>query len=243
MGITREVAPVEGRLEGATITRVQGMVFTSGAIDRARVVTVRTGAGKANAAMAATLLLDHFKPSAVVVTGTAGAIDPDLSPADVVIGTVVGYHDFGNVTPTAFVRTPTLNPISGRLDPAFFPADPELLAAARRAAETVSLSRGPVAETDRAPRIREGVIVTGDVFVASPSRRTELRHELNAAAVDMESAAVAQVCARFGIPLIVIRSITDHADGEATGSYQRFVDTASRNAADLTLATIRQLSK
>jgi adenosylhomocysteine nucleosidase len=59
--------------------------------------------------------------------------------------------------------------------------------------------------------------------------------------VEMEGAAVAQVCARFGVPVIVIRSITDHADGSASGSYRQFLEVASRNAADLALATIREM--
>ena len=159
-------------------------------------------------------------------------MDVELNPGDVVIGTAVGYHDFGDVTTTGFVRSPTRNAATGRPDPSLFPADPKLLAAARRAARTL-----------KAAPIREGVIVTGDAFIANPARRTDLRRELNASAVEMEGAAVAQVCARFGIPAIVIRSITDRADGDAAGSYQRFVGLASRNAADLALATIRELLK
>jgi adenosylhomocysteine nucleosidase len=105
-----------------------------------------------------------------------------------------------------------------------------LLAAARRAALSV-----------KSGHVREGLIVTGDTFVADPSNREGLRKQLNAAAVEMEGAAVAQVCARFGVPVIVIRSITDHADGNASGSYRQFLDVASRNAADLALATIREM--
>jgi len=232
MGIPNEIAPVEARIKEADVTRIQGVVFTSGTIDGTRIVAARSGAGKVNAAIAATLLVDHFSPSAVVFTGTAGAVDVELNPGDLVIGTAVGYHDFGDVTTTGFVRSPTRNAASGRLDPSLFPADPELLAAARRAATTL-----------KAAAIREGVIVTGDAFIANPARRTDLRRELNASAVEMEGAAVAQVCARFGIPAIVIRSITDHADGDAAGSYQRFVGLASRNAADLPLATIREMLK
>ena len=232
MGIPSEIAPVEARIKEANITRIQGVVFTSGTIDGTRIVAARSGAGKVNAAIAATLLVDHFSPSAVVFTGTAGAVDVELNPGDVVIGTAVGYHDFGDVTTTGFVRSPTRNAASGRLDPSLFPADPELLAAARRAATTL-----------KAAAIREGVIVTGDAFIANPARRMDLRRELNASAVEMEGAAVAQVCARFGVAAIVIRSITDHADGDAAGSYQRFVGLASRNAADLALATIREMLK
>lgn len=243
MGITSEVAPVEAKLQGAATTSIQGIVFTSGTIDGARVVAVRSGVGKTNSAIAATLLLDRFKPSAVIWTGTAGALDPELNPADVVIATGIGYHDYGAMTAAGFTRNPTRNSGTGQMDPAFFPADSTLLAAARRAAGIVKPSRGPIPETDPAPRIHEGLIVTGDAFVASPVRRNEIRSELKARAVEMEGASVAQVCARFGVPFIVIRSITDRADGEATNSYQRFVETASRNAADVAMATIQQLLK
>ena len=243
IGITSEIAPVEARMQAAVVTRIQGVVFTSGTIGGTPIVAARSGAGKVNAAIAATLLVDHFSPSAVVFTGTAGAIDAELNPGDVVIGSAVGYHDFGDITTGGFVRSPTRNASSGRLDPAFFPADSTLLAAARRAAATVKLSRGSDAEGSLAPRIREGLIVTGDAFVANPTRREDLRRELNASAVEMEGAAIAQVCARFGVPTIIIRSITDHADEGAAGSYQRFVGVASRNATELVLATIHEMLK
>jgi adenosylhomocysteine nucleosidase len=243
IGVGSEIAPVEAKLESAKETRIQGVVFTSGTVGGMRVVTVRSGVGKVNAALAATLLADHFNPSAVIFSGTAGAVATDVSPSDVVIGTAVGYHDFGSATDNAFVRSPTRDPATGQLDPAFFPAGSELLEAARRAALTVTLSRGPLPETSRDPRIKEGLIVTGDAFMASPNRRVELRKDLNASALEMEGAAVAQICKRFGIPILVIRSITDYSDANASQSYQQFMDTASRNAAELALATIRSFSK
>jgi len=232
IGIPSEIAPVEARLGDATVSRIQGIVFTSGVIDGTRIVAVRSGVGKVSAAMAATLLLDHFSPAAVVFSGTAGAVDAELDPGDVVIGVGVGYHDYGNVTVGGLVRSPTRDYASGKIDPAFFPASPDLLAAARRAAGAMN-----------GTRIREGLIVTGDAFMASPAHRTELRRELNAAAVEMEGAAVAQVCMRFGVPVIVIRSITDRADGNAGQSYSKFRDTAARNAADLAIGTIHEFAK
>jgi adenosylhomocysteine nucleosidase len=233
IGIPQEIAPVEASIKPSTETRIQGVVFTSGLIEGTPVVAARAGAGKVNAAFAATLLVDHFSPSAVIFTGTAGAVDTELNPGDVVIGTEVGYHDFGNITADGFVRSPTRNAASGKLDPTFFPADPALLAAARRAASAVKLPA----------RVREGVIVTGDAFLASPARRVDLRRELNAIAVEMEGAAVAQVCDRFGVPVIVIRSITDQADGSAGNSYRRYVEAAARNAAELALGTIHEMQR
>ena len=243
IGITREIAPVEARLQSPAVQRVQDVVFTSGTIDGARIITARVGVGKVNAAEATTLLLDHFSPAAVIFSGTAGAVDPDLNPRDVVVGTAVGHHDFGTTTASAFVRGATRDPASGQLDPVFFSPGPELLAAARRASVTVKPSRLPDAEPGPVARISEGVIVTGDSFISSSVRRDELRGELKASVVEMEGAAVAQVCARFGVPLIVIRSVTDRAEGQAMPSYQRFVDLASRNAADLAVATVREWQK
>jgi adenosylhomocysteine nucleosidase len=177
-----------------------------------------------------------------VFSGTAGAIDKNLNPGDVIIGTAVGYHDFGSITNRGLNRSPTRDPITGQIDPLFFPAGPDLLAAARRAAKIVQPSRGP--RTDGpAPAIREGLIVTGDAFVSDSGARNQLRGDLNAAAVEMEGAAVAQVAARYKVPVIVIRSITDRADSQASGSYRQFLETASRNAADLALATVRELDK
>ena len=241
IGIPREIAPVEGRLEGAAETRIQGLVFSSGQIEGASIVTARSGAGKVNAAIAATLLIDHFSPSAVIFTGTAGAVDPALNPGDVVIATAIGYHDFGDVTTNGFIRSATFNTSSGQPDPAFFPADSFLLAAARRAAVSIKLASPGEAATP--VHIREGLIVTGDAFVANPGTREDLRRQLNASAVEMEGAAVAQVCARSGVPFIAIRSITDHADGAAPGSYRQFLPMASRNAAELALATIKEMVK
>src|SRR5579883_2768645 len=219
IGITREIAPVEAMLKPASVTEIQGVVFTSGAIDGVPVVTARAGAGKVNAAFAATLLVDHFSPSALIFTGTAGAMDDELNPGDVVIGTGAGYHDYGDITADGFIRGQTRNAASGKLDPLFFPADPVLLAAARRAATIVKPSAGPATTT---PRILEGLIVTGDAFLANPAQRRDIQRELHASAVEMEGAAVAQIGARFGVPTIIIRSITDHADGGASDSYTRF---------------------
>ena len=135
-----------------------------------------------------------------------------------------------------FLRRPTNNPVTGGANPAVFAPDMRLLALARRLAPTVKL--GPAPGTSRVPVVHEGVIVTGDTFVANPAQRDELRQALKASAVEMEGAAVAQVCWQLGVPFLVIRSITDTADGGTPDAYRVNLDAASRNAATLTLAVI-----
>lgn len=240
MAVPQELGPIVARIETPAVQQFHDVVFTSGTIAGTRVVGVRSGVGKVNAAMAASLLIERFAPAAVIFSGTAGAVDLELRPGDVVIATAVGYHDFGAFTEKAFIRRPTRNPGSGQLDPVLFPMDGRLLEAARLAATRVKLAPLAGREHDAPPAIHEGPIMTGDAFVASPALRTDLRSTFNARAVEMEGAAVAHVAARARVPMLVVRSITDRADGEATDSYQKYVEGASRNAAELVFATIRE---
>ena len=239
LGVPAEVKDVEAVLIGPAVERVQGVPFTAGVIESQRVILGKTNAGKVNAAMMTTLAITHFAPSAVFFTGTAGAIDPELRPADVVIATAIGYHDFGAATASGFVRRPTNNPATGGLNPAFFSPAEWLLSAARRLAPTVKLTLAP--GTTRVPVVREGVVVTGDAFVGDSAQRDEMRRSLKASAVEMEGAAVAQVSTQLGVPFLVIRSITDSADGSTPDAYRKNLDAASRNA--LTLAVLAHLSK
>jgi adenosylhomocysteine nucleosidase len=134
------------------------------------------------------------------------------------------------------------NVVTGALDPLLVPAPEALLSLARSSSKGLKLP--PVASPNggkRTPQIVEGVIVTGDVFMADASRRIELRNALGATAIEMEGAAVIQTCRQFSVSCLVIRSITDRADGQASTSYDQFVATASENAAMLVAAMVGKL--
>jgi adenosylhomocysteine nucleosidase len=117
------------------------------------------------------------------------------------------------------------------------------LAAARQAAAAVTLAPIKVGGAERPPRIVEGVIVTGDVFVADAALRDELRSSFGAAAVEMEGAAVVQACREFAVPCLVVRSITDRADGVAMTNYESFRALASENAAALVTGIVGRLQR
>lgn len=238
LGITQEITPIEKRLQDAREVTVQGIVFRTGTLNGRAVVVGRSGTGKVYAAIAATVLITHFKPSAMFFSGTAGGVDPALGLGDVVFGTSVAQHDFGQEAPGGLRRGGPRNPVTEQIEPVFLPAPPELVAAARQAMAQVTLAGVKTAEGERRPRIVEGVIVTGDVFVADAARRDELRKSLGAAAVEMEGAAVMQTCRQFAVPCLVVRSITDRADGRAMASYQALRAQASENAAALVAAII-----
>jgi len=222
LGVPEEIAPIERRLTDPETQRIGSTVVTTGSIDGRRIVVGRSGIGKVNAAAATTVLIDRFRPAALIFSGTAGALDPALGPGDVVIATKVAQHDIGRVTPDGFMRRPTRDSVTGEPNPLFLDAPPELLAAARAAVADVKLPPAPMATGTRQPRVHEGVIVTGDVFVADPIRKRELR-EFGGSAVEMEGAAIAQVCYEYGVPCAIVRTISDTADAHAPASFVTFL--------------------
>ena len=241
LGIEREVAAVEARLQDSREVAVRGYVFRVGTLNGRQVVVGRTAAGKVNAAIATTILIGQFSPSAVIFSGTAGALDQGLYPGDVVIGTGVVQHDFGALLTGGIQRRGVRNTVTGELEPLMVPAPETLLSAARQAVAGLALKRIESSGAARPPRIVEGVIVTGDVFMSDPARRDEIRSSLSASAVEMEGAAMVQACRQFSVPCLVVRSITDRADGQATASYKEFIAVASENAAALVAAIVARL--
>lgn len=241
LGITREVAAMEQRLTDRREVVVRGFVFHVGSLNGRQVVVGRSGTGKVNAAIVATVLISHFNPSALFFSGTAGAIDQALRPGDIVIGTAVAQHDTGRHTAAGFERRGLRDTITGELSPLLVSAPAALLAAARLAVTGLTLAPIKVVEGIYTPRITEGVIVTGDVFVSDVTRRDELRRSLDARAAEMEGGAMVQACRQLRVPCLVVRSITDRADGLATNSYEQFLVTASENAAAVVAAIIARL--
>jgi adenosylhomocysteine nucleosidase len=239
LGIATEIVPIEKRLQEVRDVTVRGYVFRVGSLNGHQVVVGRSGVGKVSAAIVTTLLINQFNPSAILFSGTAGAIDPTLRQGDVVIGSTIAHHDYGMQTAAGIRRQGIRNPLTGSFDPLLLPAPEALLALARQAAKTLRLPAIRTADgNEHTPRIVEGVIVTGDVFLSDNARRAELRQSLGATAVEMEGAAVVQTCRQFGVPCLVVRSITDRADGEAESNYARFLPIASENAAALAAAIV-----
>lgn len=243
MGIPSEIGPVEQRLQDSRLVTVRGHVFRVGTMNGTRVAVGRTGAGKVNSTIVATLLIGEFAPAALFFSGTAGAVDQALAPGDVVIGARVAQHDTGAVTSEGLRRRGLRNAQTGELDSILLSAPESLLTAARLAVANLSLP--PIASDTgaaRTPRIVEGVIVTGDVFVSDVARRDELRSSLGASAVEMEGAAVDRTCRQFSVPCLIVRGITDRADGQASGSYDSFRARASEHAAVVVAAIIAKLN-
>ena len=201
-----------------------------------------TGVGKVNAAVTTTLLIEHFRPEEVIFTGIAGGVDPKLNPGDIVIGVKTAHHDYVFVKPDGVDTMPTRNH-AGDHNPLFIPSDERLCRLAREAAEDLELDKILTHDGERRPEIVTGVIVTGDAFISSDAVKEELRYRLDADAVEMEGAAVAQVCRQNKIPFLVLRSLSDKADRNATEDIQKFYKTAAKNSACLVMKILELLAR
>lgn len=218
---------------------VGGIRFVSGRLNGKLVVVAQTGIGKVNAAMTTTLALMHFRPSAVIFTGIAGGVNPDLNPGDLVIARSTAHHDYESIT---FDRKPTRqtrNAVTYGMNPAFFAADSLLLVYAEAVAGKVKME--PAHPGGNPPRVVTGIVVTGDQFISSAARVEQLRTTFSADATEMEGAAVAQVCYQQNVPCLVIRSLSDKADENARNDMLNFYKTAARNSAALVMAIIAKM--
>ncbi len=237
----QEVSLLGDMLTAAKSRSIKGITFTSGRLDGKPIVLAWTGVGKVNAAMTTTLLLEHFRPARVILTGIAGGVDPNLKPGDIVIAEQTAHHDMGILWSDGIEHGGVKNRLTGDTNPIFFPADPNLLAVARRAAERATFEPVSRKTGDQPPRAVCGTVVTGDTFVASESACAEFAEKLGADAVEMEGAAVAQLCYQRDVGCLIIRSIADKADESAIVDKQKFYATAAKNSATLVARMIEDL--
>ncbi len=229
-----EVTLVKQAVRHPRVQVLNGISFTTGRIGTNRVVVAETGIGKANAAMTTAFVLAYFRPSRVLFTGIAGGVNPDLQPGDIVLGREVAHHDYGSVTMNLQPTKQTRNSITKADNPLYFKADSSLLQRAERLSKTISFE--PIPVTSRPPTVIVGTIVTGDVFVSSEEKVAQLRRDFHADATEMEGASVAQVCFQEQVPCLVIRSLSDKANGNARQDMRTFFGIAARNSAQLVIA-------
>jgi adenosylhomocysteine nucleosidase len=234
-----EVKLLEESVSHKRVRTVHGIPFTTGKLNGRKVVIALTGIGKVNAGMTTTLMLQKFRPSEVLFTGIAGGLNPELLPGDIVIGRETTYHDFGYITFQKQATRATRNPITGEYNPVFFKADSVLLAKTLDAAGKVTLKTA--SDTRRAPKVVVGRIVTGDVFVSSEEKVNQLLTDFEADATEMEGAAVAQICHQQQVPCIVIRSLSDKANGTAREDMLNFLNVAARNSATLVMEILKEI--
>jgi adenosylhomocysteine nucleosidase len=222
-------------LEGASVEHHGGRAFHRGRLAGREVVLVLSGIGKVAAAATAALLLQRHQPRAVLFTGVAGGLGMGVRVGDVVVAQSLLQHDL-DASPL-FPRWEV--PLTGR---SRFPTEPGLRHSLLAACDEV-LSQPPAGLAALGlhhPARHLGLVVSGDRFVSSAAESEALRAALpDALAVEMEGAALAQVCADFSCPLAVLRTVSDRADDQAHHDFGRFVaEVAAPYSRDIVLAAL-----
>jgi adenosylhomocysteine nucleosidase len=202
-----ELAAVLEELDADRVDEHGGRRFHLGRLHGRDVVCVVSRIGKVAAAATTALLVERFAASSILFTGVAGAVSPGLAVGDVVVARTLLQHDL-DATPI-FPRYEI--PLLGLSE---VPTDPALTERAAAAAR----------DFVGASRVHAGLVVSGDQFFASSAAIAELRERLpTALAVEMEGAAVAQVCHELGVPCAVVRTISDAGDDTAAHDFGHFL--------------------
>ena len=215
----KEHMTVTGTLEKAS------MLFTEGTIGGVGVVVVKSGVGKVNAGICVQILADTFGVTHVINTGAAGSLDAKLDIGDILISSDAVYWD---VDATIFGYAPGEVP---QLGVESFPAGAAMAAKVKEICERVN------------PDIHThiGRVASGDCFIADDERKTFIRDTFGASCCEMEGAAVAHACWLNGLPFLIIRAISDKADGSEFLDYLLFEAKAGEDAARLLLAALPEL--
>jgi adenosylhomocysteine nucleosidase len=232
-----ELAALLGDMSDVERRELAGREVLQGRLYGRSVAVIESGIGKVAAAMVATLLLDSLHCRALLVSGVAGGIDPALNIGDLVVARRLIQHDYGRQQAESFTPfRPGVPPFGpGRRDYAFDLPD----GLAQRIGAALKDMRLPPLPADlvgpersgKSPSIVLGTIVSGDQFINDEAVRQRLQTEFGAHAVEMEGAAVAQVAEAFGVPAIVIRSLSDLAGSESHLDFGKFVTAVAPTAA------------
>ena len=236
-----ELAAVLDLLPDERKTVVAGREFWVGHLHGHALVAVLSRIGKVAAATTATLLIERFGAQRIVFTGVAGGLGDGVQVGDVVVARQFAQHDM-DASPL-FPRHEV--PLYGLTR---FATDAALSNELAQAASAMlaDAPRTLGADTLRAfglqsPRLHQGLVLSGDRFVATATESAALRREWpDALAVEMEGAAIAQVCHDAGVPFAAVRTISDRADDAAHVDFVRFIRAvASRYSAALVDAWLR----
>ena len=197
------------------IQKIGKRKFYKGTHDKHELILVQSGLGKVNAAVVSTLLIEKFYCEFIFFSGVAGGIDPGIEIGEVIIGESLIQYDYGTLKnremlpfrPGSIPIGEPNNEIEYRLPP--------------KIKHKIKASL---------PNIRMGKILTGDVYLQCEETKKELFEKFGAQAIDMEGAAVAQVAEQFGIPLVVVRCLSDLAGADKQQLSSKFLNKAAKRS-------------
>ena len=221
--MAQEVEILRNLMVEPKVTELAGCKIFEGKINNTRVALLQSGIGKVAAAIGTTLLIQLTQPDIIINTGSAGGLAPHLNVGDILISTEVRHHD---VDVTAFGYE------IGQLpsNPAAFQPNQELVELAKKQAVKAGFN------------VVSGLICSGDAFINGNDKISEIRQNFpDVVAVEMEAAAIAQVCHGFNLPFVIVRAVSDVADKESHLSFDEFLPLAAEKSSAIVLAMLNDI--
>ncbi|HGO5815720.1 TPA: 5'-methylthioadenosine/S-adenosylhomocysteine nucleosidase [Mannheimia haemolytica] len=221
--MAQEVEILRNLMVEPKVTELAGCKIFEGKINNTRVALLQSGIGKVAAAIGTTLLIQLTQPDIIINTGSAGGLAPHLNVGDILISTEVRHHD---VDVTAFGYE------IGQLpsNPAAFQPNQELVELAKKQAAKAGFN------------VVSGLICSGDAFINGNDKISEIRQNFpDVVAVEMEAAAIAQVCHGFNLPFVIVRAVSDVADKESHLSFDEFLPLAAEKSSAIVLAMLNDI--
>ncbi len=203
-----EMRALADRMQNREEHILAAMPYYTGTLEGVPTVVCCCGVGKVNAAIHTQILIDRFKPDVLIQNGVAGSLSQDVDYFDLIVGNELIYHDMQTWVLEQFEPLQTL-----------YTADPHLVQIAAQAAGDCKIGR----------------IATGDWFVQEYTDRERIAAQTNALCVEMEGCAVAHTATLNNVPFVVLRAISDKADGSAHVDYVDFAQKAADRAVEILL--------
>lgn len=219
-----EVAPILEKLGSYKTTEYAGNKYYEASYNSIEVVVAYSKIGKVFSTLTATTMIEHFGCDRLLFSGVAGAVSPELKVGDLVVATKLSQHDlditaFGH--PYGFVPEGAV----------FVEADKDMIELSKKVASKMGKS------------VKEGIIATGDQFVANEERKNWILETFDASALEMEGGSVAVVCNALNVPFFILRSISDAADMDASFSFDEFLESSAIISAEFVMNMVDEIIK
>lgn len=205
--------------------KVYELIFFQGKFLDKDVILVESGIGKVNAARVTQILIDIFKIQSVINVGSAGAANPNLNIGDVVIGEKMVQHDFDLTAfnhPKGYISNVGIE----------IQSDKDFIAKIEKIIRLIQVEN---------ENMKIGTIATGDIFCTEEKMKDKIRDKFGADAIEMEGAAIAQVCYLCSVPFIIIRGISDSPNGNNAITFEKYLTEASIKCAKILDVFLREI--
>ncbi len=217
-----EIDGLRAMLEAPATRTISGIEYTSGSLHGVDVVMAVCGIGKVFAAICAQTMVLSYPVEAVINTGVAGTLSPNIGIQDIAIASNLVQHDMDT---SAIGDPPGL--LSG-INVIHLPCQPKLVSLA----EEIAAELGFHTET--------GTIASGDQFVHTDGEKERIHTAFGGIAAEMEGGSIAQVCYVNQVPCVVIRAISDDASGNSPADYSQFAAKAAERSIQLVSELVRR---